>query len=340
MQGLSTQALPEAGFEQWETGPYLKGKSFLDNGFPEQAMSIWMTAAQERHAACQNGIGWMYQHGVGIEADLQRALSWYLKAAEQGHPKAMFNTALCYDEGWGTAQEDDASAAVWYERAAAAGYPDAYLNLGLLYLYGYGVDQDLPKANQLFEQAARLGNSDAAYNLGRSCYLGRGCVEDEEAASRWYRLAIEDGHVWASYLQSLLYFDGINGSPPDHDRALPLLYSAANILPEAKNYLANLYEHGDIIEQDMERAFQLYLSAAEDGLGDAMFNVAALFTQGKGIEQDFGSAAYWFERAWDNGDAEAAPHLAFLYSSGGPNLPADVEKGAYWKKIAESEGVE
>lgn len=59
----------------------------------------------------------MYDRGEGTKQDLTKALYWYEKAAEQGHPKAQTSCAGMYSLGYGTVKDED-KAQFWYKKAA------------------------------------------------------------------------------------------------------------------------------------------------------------------------------------------------------------------------------
>ena len=42
----------------------------------------------------QHDLGNRYLHGVGVEKHPEKAMEWFKKAAEQGHPAASYNLAL------------------------------------------------------------------------------------------------------------------------------------------------------------------------------------------------------------------------------------------------------
>ena len=63
---------------------------------------------------------------------MSEAAKWFLKAAEQGHPRAQLKIGLMYDKGEGVKQ-DPVEAAKWYRRAASQGYAPAQFNLGFAY---------------------------------------------------------------------------------------------------------------------------------------------------------------------------------------------------------------
>jgi uncharacterized protein len=81
-------------------------------------------AAEHYRAAAEAGLDWA-QYNLGhILLDARRfdeAFAWYMRAAAQGHVRAMNLVARCCEEGWGTKRDPDA-ARVWYRRSAEGGY--------------------------------------------------------------------------------------------------------------------------------------------------------------------------------------------------------------------------
>ena len=66
------------------------------------------------------------------------------RAAELGDPYACLGVAYYYQEGIGVDQNID-SAVSWYERAASGGCPRAHWELAKLYLNGDLIPQDIAK---------------------------------------------------------------------------------------------------------------------------------------------------------------------------------------------------
>ena len=60
-------------------------------------------------------------------------MEWYRKAAAQGSAAAAFNLGFAYQNGLGV-NANVKQAAIWYERAARAGSAEAGNNLGILVL--------------------------------------------------------------------------------------------------------------------------------------------------------------------------------------------------------------
>lgn len=76
-----------------------------------------------------------------------------------------------------------------------------------------------------------------------------------------------------------------------------LLDASAKDNPAAQVDLAHRYYFGEGVTQDLPLAFRLYLSAAEHGSEEGMFNVASCFQRGEGTRQNTAAAIHWFEAA-------------------------------------------
>lgn len=75
----------------------------------------------------------------------QEELEQLMCDAEQGDAKAQYNLAYCYEYGDGVVQDID-KAIYWYKKAAEQEFVPAQVSLGNIYYYGEGVEQDLQQA--------------------------------------------------------------------------------------------------------------------------------------------------------------------------------------------------
>ena len=87
------------------------------------------------------------------KGNLEEAVSWFRKAAEQGLPQAQFNLGVCYSNGHGV-EKDETKAVSWYRKSAEQGLAQAQFNLGLAFLYGDGTKKSLSSAVIWLEKAA------------------------------------------------------------------------------------------------------------------------------------------------------------------------------------------
>jgi TPR repeat protein len=98
----------------------------------------------------------------GVEQDYTTAVTWYRKAADQGHPGAQWSLGTMYQDGLGDVPRAFEAAASWYRKAADQGHALAQSDLGTVYAKGQGVPQDYVSALMWYSLAAAKGLTDAA----------------------------------------------------------------------------------------------------------------------------------------------------------------------------------
>ena len=123
------------------------------------------------------------------EVDLEKAIFWGLKAANQGHVRAQSLLGIAYYD-----ERNFVEAFYWNSRAAAKGYESAQLSLGLMYKEGRGVKVDYVKAREWFKKSAAQGNDLAQLELGHFYALGRGVRQNLTTAKEWFGQACDNGN--------------------------------------------------------------------------------------------------------------------------------------------------
>ena len=73
-----------------------------------------------------------------------------------------------------------------------------------------------------------------------------------------------------------------------------------------------LFEAGD-----RTRSIELFQKAASEGNPQAQVNLANIYDDGDGVPRDFDKARYWYKRAIRNGMPEAAYNLGVSYMARG-----------------------
>lgn len=67
--------------------------TFLDAGDCVGALDHFEQSAEKGNLDAQNNVGVIYESGLGVHADLERARQWYRKAAQEGLAEAQWNLA-------------------------------------------------------------------------------------------------------------------------------------------------------------------------------------------------------------------------------------------------------
>lgn len=84
----------------------------------------------------------------------------------------------------------------------------------------------------------------------------------------------------------------------------------------AARFIGVMYDTGEGVLQNRDRALAWYRRAADLGDPVGMFNVAVLYDSGNGLPRDAAEAARWYSRAARLHDGRAEYDLALMYSAG------------------------
>jgi TPR repeat protein len=145
--------------------------------------------AEQGDARAQLSLAYCYRDGKGVTRDYSQAMHWAHCAADQGDPNAMDFLGFAYLSGVGVNRSPEIAAG--YFRAAAGKSATAAFNLGQCYFGGQGVDQDIPKALEIWKRAAELGSGRAASSAAMAYLSGEGVKPDPVEALRLAKRAAE-----------------------------------------------------------------------------------------------------------------------------------------------------
>jgi len=194
-------------------------------------------------ALAQDELGALYAvGGQGISRDMNEAIKWYRKSAEQGnvYGEANIGRALLTGDG---VPVDYAEAAKWLEMAAAQNDSDSERLIGWMYYTGNGMAKDLAKSFEMYRRSAELGNEYSMGQLGIMCLYGLGVEKNGAEALRWCRAGAEKDAPQAEEMMGEFYDPAFNWGvlPPDVEEARKwYTKAAARGDSAAKDHLAKL----------------------------------------------------------------------------------------------------
>ena len=127
----------------------------------DQAVKFWRKAAEQGLPEAQHSMGQACSFlNIGGQMNHSEAVSWFAKAADQGHIEAISNLARQLWAGEGITMDKAEGVKLW-KRAADAGEAHAATMVGRCYANGDGVEKDAAEAIRWFEKAKSLGDSSA-----------------------------------------------------------------------------------------------------------------------------------------------------------------------------------
>jgi uncharacterized protein len=261
-------------------------------------------AQQRGYVAAIHNLAVIYDQGLGVDPDVDRANDLFKRAANQGFPLSMYTLAQRYAEGdKGTIIRDDGQAYEWFAKASDSGLIDATVKVGQYLWRGTGVPNGANprRAVEALQRAAEAGSNQAKILLGIFYSEGQVNYTDDSKSIR-------------------------------RDPALALLWMgrAAELNdPIAQYRLAELLEQGDgLPSAQPEIAERYWRFAAYGGDVDAEVELAKRLRLGKVLvkpENGDSEAVKLLNRAFafGQGSARAALELARIYRAGTPETPKD-----------------
>jgi TPR repeat protein len=94
---------------------------------------------------------------------------------------------------------------------------------------------------------------------------------------------------------------------------------------EAQLKLAQMYQEGKGVAQNLQEALKWSKKAAEQGLAQAQFFLGQMYATGKGVAQDVKEATKWIQKAADQGLQAAKDEIKKL-SASAPSLDDEIDK--------------
>jgi TPR repeat protein len=135
-----------------------------------------------------------------VEAlDEDQAFEWWLRAANEGDPRAQFMVARSYKNGDGVGRDED-EAFVWFLASAQQGFLPAQMTVAGYYETGGPIPRDIEEAIYWHERASEQDSINSQFRLYQ---IYRGTEDrpvDRVAAYQWLYIAAEKGHEGAKDL--------------------------------------------------------------------------------------------------------------------------------------------
>lgn len=257
---------------------YTLGNLYANNELipaDKEATDSWYTKAYEGFAAIEQdmnietsdsvlyNLGIMNYEGLGTEKDIEKALSYLLKAAQNEHEFAEYKLGKIYLDGIDVGKNVE-YASLWLTKAADKGNQFAQYALGKAMIEEVNI-QDIPKGIAYLKAAAEQDNDFAQYTLGKLYVDGTIIPKNINYGIKLLSDSAKQKNQYAQYKLGKLYLEGID-TPKDINKALALLNAAADQNNQFAQYqLGKLYYYGTDVPKDIVKATAYFRAAAKQG---------------------------------------------------------------------------
>ena len=234
----------------------------------DKALYYTRKAANQGNNNAIYNLGLFYLNGVSVEKDTDKARTYFEQAAMQGVAAAQFYYGACLSTDSTTIDQ----AYFWIQKAADPGYIPAF---AVVAEHALTEQADYAKALKYAQMAADGGDVGGMYLLGLMYYMGYGVDKDLDQARYWAQQAADRESDVGYTLLGQLYYD-----EESYIFAKSYLEKGANLgNNQARLLLADMYHEGKGVEKDTEKARALLQDAIADGSDEAklalsMYNLA------------------------------------------------------------------
>jgi TonB family protein len=258
---------------------YNKGSQYLDDSYYTLARAYLELAAEKHYPLALRRLGYIYQNGLGVSQDYEKAMKFFSEAADSGDSYAQMAKGYMYVMGWGVAV-NKVTAAKWYQKSADQNNEIAMCNIAYFYMTGGdGLTKNDSLARMYYQRAADSGLARAESQLAYLYESGNcGMTIDTGKAYYWYIKAAEMDYPYALYRIGEYYLHGVGSLPQKDGMARAYISKAAKLgSSNAQFSLAYMYQYGEAgLDPDTAIAMDWYEKAAEQGSNDARNNYAWL----------------------------------------------------------------
>lgn len=279
--GLGKQPLPEAQFYLAEC--YGKGSLGLGIDV-DKAFVLYVQASKQNHIEATYRCAYCYEYGIGTKKDSSRAVQFYRKASSLGEPLSMHRLAIILLHGLLNQTKNPKEGMTWLKRAASMAnenHPEALHDLALCFEKN-GCSAVIPDENyalDLYKRAANYAYPPSQFKLGYCYEFGMlGCPIDPPTSIYYYQMAASKGDSDAELALSGWHLTGADKilAQSDVEAYVWARKSADKKNPKAEFAIGHYSEKGIGVRADLEEAKRWYARAAAQGNKRALARLSEL----------------------------------------------------------------
>ena len=236
-----------------------------------------MKAAEQGDAIAQCNLGECFDMAYGTNEDIEEAIYWFEKAAEQGNSNAMWQLKNIYEDETSEFYDENTEEYVlkyleFHDENKANYWEKKY--------DGRLAEEAVEKFHKL-KEAAEQGDACKQSELAACYFNGSGVEKNIENADLWWGRA----------------FSGFNKAAEQGDA-------------RAQRRLGDCYHRGNGVQRDIQTAFMWYKKSSEQGNNEATQQISGCYKFGLGIEKNDDEYRYWRNKAAEQGNEGALVDFA------------------------------
>jgi len=317
--------------------PAKKAEASKEENLPT-AVVWYMEMAKNGDADAQYNLGSVYETGFGVKADVLEAVEWYKKAAEQDHQLAQLKLGILYILGDGVRQSI-IKGTNWINNAAENGNKFAAALYSKVLSPDVVLDTTADEIIRKIKPFIDLGEAKSIAKLDTILQKQKK-KEKEKEPELAERFTGPSKNTLGKEIE-------VNNDVPDfiankdaaprnlEDDNLAFLQREANAGNlEAQYQLGRMYDIGDKLERDPQKAITWYTSAANQGYDEAQYRLALVYLYGLGTTRNLSKGEELLTKAAKQNHPVAKEMLPIYLANRSGNTTTSIALSWYLEKIA------
>lgn len=282
--------------------------------------------------SCVN-LGFLYNNGVGLEKDYQKAYEYYKMGCDMKSGIGCSDVGYLYQNGYGV-KKDYSKASKYYKIGCDMKSGLGCLNLGFLHAKGKGVKKSRKLALKYYSLACKLDEDQGCVNMGYAHEKGlKGVKKSYEKAVSYYKKGckLENGIGCASV--GYMYEKGKGVTK--NSKTAAYYYKAACSLRNGRGCAGMGYFYREGIggfDKDYKKAMNYFMRSCNLKNSYGCLNVGYMYAKAKGVNKDFKKANKFYEISCDLKNGLGCKNLAYAYEVGRAVKKSESKAAKYYKK--------
>lgn len=287
----------------YSNSPIIKiGRSnILDKNY-EKSFDFYLKAALQDHPLALYRLAVSYELGIGTSVNEAKALDCFIKSANLNCVQSMFKLGVIYSKGSLTSQRSAKHSVYWFKKAsefASQENPHSLYELAKIYERDFSfLQMVIPPSRQDYDYLHELDVL--------------GYYKDDLKSLNYYKEAARFKHAPSQFKLGWCYEYGKLTCPIDAKKSIGWYSrSATQGYPAAEMGLSGWYLTGakGILEPNDKEAFLWASKAAQSGFAKAEYAMGYYYETGLGVQKDLEVARKFYVRAATQGHDKATERL-------------------------------
>ncbi|MEO1053726.1 MAG: hypothetical protein AAFX87_24025 [Bacteroidota bacterium] len=312
-----------------------KGDELFVEGDYEKAFKFYEKKIKKEIPEAYSKLGFMYDHGLGVQQSKKKAHEYYQRAIAKGNPLAAAALARHYQRGYQVKKDQQKQDSLWRLAGAQMDYlnasPQGRFLMALMHLQGIEGNENEKLAYKLIDELDGKGFAQARYIKGWMTLYGVGTTKNVTTAKRILVELANAGNESAQYHYGIIKYDGLDRKQDYAEASKYFELAAQQGQHDAMYYLGLMYINGNGVKLNIQTGLGWLEKGSKSENQFASYTLGELYHKGNHVRKDINTALSYYKESHRQYHKSAVNEIGEIYYLGaGSSFKKDIEKAIYW----------